>query len=102
MFFYGDRILSAAFDRRVVDDDHAVAPRDTADAGDDSACGQGIVVESKTGKGRELKEFGAAIEQRLDADARQHFAAAGVAFPRGLIAAEPDFDNTLTQIADKS
>ena len=69
------RIVSAALDRRIVADDHALAPGDAADAGDDAGAVNGLVVHIIGGKRRQFQERRARIDERHDPIARQQFAA---------------------------
>ena len=73
------RIISAAFDRRVVADDHHLAARHAADAGDHPRAGHFAVVHVARGELADLEERRARIEQPLDAVARQQFAALDMA-----------------------
>jgi hypothetical protein len=98
MLRHRDRIIGAAFHRCVVHNDHAVTPRDTADAGYDPCRRKRIVVKAKARKHGHFEELRTAVEQRLNALAWQHFAATGVPLPRGLIAAQPYFRNLVAQI----
>ena len=69
------RVVGAALDRRVVADDHALAPRHAADAGDDARRGDRVVVHPVRGELRQLEERRAGIEQRAHPLARQQLAA---------------------------
>ena len=80
------RIVGAALDRRVVADDHAVAPGDLADPGDDAGTVDGVVIHAVRGERRELEERRIRIEKAHDALARQELAAARC---RSRAAAEP-------------
>ena len=87
MFLHGQRIIGAALYRRVIDDQHAVAPLYARDAGDDSGRRHFSAVKAVRRKGREFEQFGARIDKRLDALTRQHFAALRVARARFFTAA---------------
>ena len=50
VFLDGDRIVGAAFDRRVVAHDDALTASDFADAGDDAGRRRGIVVHTVGGE----------------------------------------------------
>ena len=67
--------VGAALDRGVVGHDHAFAPADPADAGDDAG-GRNLVVVHVPGRElRQLQKRRAHVEQRAHALARQQFAA---------------------------
>ena len=68
------RVVGAALDRGVVGDDHALAPRDPADAGDDAGAGDLAAVHPPGGELGELQEGRAEIEQLADPLARQELA----------------------------
>ncbi len=65
MLLHRDRIIGAAFDRRVVGDDHAFAALDAADAGDDAGAVDVAVIHAEGGERRQLQERRAGIEQVL-------------------------------------
>ena len=69
------RIIGAALDRGIVADDHAFAPGDAADAGDDAGGVNGIVVHAVGGERRQFEKRRARIDERHHAFARQEFAA---------------------------
>ena len=83
-----DRVVGAALHRRVVGDDHALAARDPADAGDHARAGALVVVHAVGGQRGQLQERAARVEQPVDAVARQQLAAADVALAGALRAAE--------------
>ena len=87
MLFDGDRIVGAALDRGVVDDDHALPPLDAADAGDNATGGHFVFVEAVARQLAQLQEGRAGIEQQAQAFARQELAAREVACPGALAAA---------------
>ena len=78
MLLHRQRIVGAALDGRVVGDDHALAPRNAADAGDDAGRMHVAAIEAEGGQRRKFEERGARIDQQVDALARQHLAARGV------------------------
>ncbi len=78
MLLDGDRVVGAAFDRRVVANDHALAAGDFADSGDDAGRWRSAVVHAIGGKLRQLKERCAGIEQHLHTIARQQLATSDV------------------------
>ena len=71
MLLHGERVVSAALHGRIVGDDHAGAPRDPADAGDEPGARQVIVVHIVRRERRELEKRRAGIEQRVDPLAHQ-------------------------------
>src|SRR5215210_6917616 len=72
----GHREVGAALDRRVVCDDHALAPLHDADARDETRRGRLPVVHVPGGERVELQERAAGIDQPVDALARGQLAAA--------------------------
>ena len=52
----GQRIVSAALHRRVVTDDHHLAPGDAADAGDEPRAGDFAVIEVARGELGDLEQ----------------------------------------------
>ena len=62
VLLYREGIVSAAFDGRVVADDHHLAAGDTADAGDDAGAGHFAFVHVAGGKLADLEERRAGIE----------------------------------------
>ena len=76
-----DRVVGAALDGGVVGDDHALAARDPADAGDDAGRGDGVaavVVHPGRGQRAQLEERAAGVEQPVDPVAGQQLAAVEV------------------------
>ena len=65
------RVVRAALDGRVVGDDHALAARHPADAGDDPRARRVAVVHAVRGQRRELQERRALVQQPVHALARQ-------------------------------
>ncbi len=101
VLFDGDRIVRPALDRRVVADDHALLPRDAANAGDDTRARRVVVVHAIGRELRELEKRRAWIEQFLDALTRQQFAAARVFIARRLPAAQREFLDLRAKIGDQ-
>ena len=80
MFLHGKRVVGAAFDRRIIGDDHALHAFHCTDTGY-NACGRDAIVI--TFPGRKLTDFEkrrTAIEQLFDALACEQLAAGKVAF----------------------
>ena len=72
------REIGAALDGGVVAHDHALAPRDAADARDDAGAVDVLGVEAEGRQRRQLQERRARIDQPQHAIARQQLAARGV------------------------
>ena len=79
MLLHRHRIIGAALDGRVIGDDHAFAPRDPPDAGDDAGGMHVAAIEAVGGERRQFEKGRAGIEQQIDALARQHLAASDMA-----------------------
>ena len=75
VLLHRDREIGAALHRGVVGDDDALAPGDTADAGDDAGGGHLVAVQAVGGELRQFEERRAGIDQRRDPVARQQLAA---------------------------
>ncbi len=75
VLLHRDRVVGAALDRRVVGDDHDLAPLHAADAGDDARRRGLVAVEPVGGELREFEEGRAGIEERAHPLARQELAA---------------------------
>ena len=69
------RIVSAAFDRRVVADDHDLFAGNSADAGDDPGARHFALIHVARGELADLEEWRAWIEQSFDPIAGQKLAA---------------------------
>ena len=95
------RVIGAAFDRRVVGDDHAFAALDAADAGDQAGAVDGVVVEAVGGERRQLQEWRAGIDQVHDAVARQQLTARHMALAGALRPAQSGLGAALLQFLDK-
>ena len=87
MLLDGDGIVGAALHGGVVRHDHALAPADTADAGDDAGRRHLAVVHPPRGELRQLQKGRADVQQVAHALARQQLAARRVLLPRRLAAA---------------
>ena len=79
--------VGAALHRRVVGDDHALAPGDAADAGDDPGRGHLAAIHAVRRELADLQEGRHGVDQRADAVARQQLAAREVPVARRLPAA---------------
>ena len=75
MLLHRHRIISAALHRRVVADDHRLAPRHAADPGDHPRPRDLLLVHVAGGELADLEEWRARIEQPLHALPRQQLAA---------------------------
>ena len=69
------RVVGAALDGGIVADDHAFAPGDAADAGDDAGGVDGVVIHAVGGERRQFEKRRARIDQRHHPVARQELAA---------------------------
>src|SRR5262249_40037719 len=81
------RVVGAALDRGVVRDDHALAARDPADAGDHRRARPGPAGHAPGGDPADLEEGRARVEQLVHTLARQQLAAGDVPVAGRLIAA---------------
>ncbi len=91
VFFYRNRVVSAAFDRRVIGDDHAFETVDPADAANQSTRGNLVfAVKFVTGELADFEKRRAGVDQPIDAIARQQLAAVEVFPARTLTAAVSD------------
>ena len=79
MLLHRQRIVGAALDGGVVADDHAFAPRDAADAGDEAGAMDVVAVHVPRRQLRQLQKRRAWIDEAHDAVARQQLAARDVA-----------------------
>ena len=102
MLFHRHRIIGAALDGRVIGDDDAFAPRDAPDPGDDARRMHVAAIEAVGRQRRQFQERGAGIDQQVDALARQHLAARGVALARGFAAAAGDLIELFAQLGDEA
>ena len=84
MLLHRHRVVGAALDGGVVAHDHAFAPLDPADAGDDAGAVDRVLVHAVGGERREFEERRAGIDQAQHAFARQQFSARRVALARAL------------------
>ena len=73
-----ERVVRAAFHRRVVRDDHAAHAADRADAGDNAGRGQRLVVHAVRGQAADLEPRRLGVEQLRDSLAREQLAALAV------------------------
>ena len=102
MLLHGHRVIGAALDGGVVGDNHAFATRDATDAGHDAGGMHVAAIEAIGRQRRQFQERGAGIDQQVDALARQHLAARGMAVARGLAAAAGDLAELVAQIRDEA
>ena len=101
MLLHRHREIGAALDGRVVGDDHAFAPLDAADAGDDAGAVDGIVVHAVGGERGELEERRARVDQCHHAIARQKLAAREVTLARFFRAAGGGLGAALLELGDE-
>ena len=79
MFLDGERVVGAAFHRRVVADDHALAAGDAADADDQAGAGDFVLIQAVRDELADLEERRTGVEQAFYAVAGEELAARGVA-----------------------
>ncbi len=96
-----NRVVRAAFDGRVVGDDHAFAPGHPSDAGDHARAGALVVVHAVGGQSRDLEKWAAGVEQAVDTVPRQQLAAADVTLAGLGRAAERGRGHLLPQLRDE-
>ena len=94
-------IVGAALDGGVVAHDHAFAPLDAADAGDDAGAVDRILVHAVGGERRELEKRRARVDQAQHALARQELAARRMPVARTLRPAKRGFGAALLQLLDE-
>lgn len=63
VLFHGERIIGAAFDRRIVGNHHALNSFDYADASHDTRAWDGLIVHLPSGELTNFKEVATIIEQ---------------------------------------
>jgi hypothetical protein len=98
VLLHGQREVGAAFDGRVVRDDHAVAPLDHADSGDDAGARRLVVVQLPRRERVQLEKGGVGVEEPVDALARRQLAARAMPFDRLLAAALSDAGRALPEL----
>jgi hypothetical protein len=80
MLLHRHWIISAAFDRRVVADDHHVAAGDPPYSGNDTGSRNFAVIQVACRELSDLEKRGAWVEKALDAISRQELSARDVSF----------------------
>src|SRR5258706_6209563 len=100
MLLHRHRIIGAAFDGRVIGDDHAFAAGYPPHPGDDAGGMYVAAVEAVGRKWRQFEERRARIDQEVDALPRQHLAARGMPGARGLAAAAGDLIELIAEFGD--
>ena len=63
VLLYGDRIISAALNRRVIGNDHAIRVADLADSGNDAGRRHFIVVQAISGKLPDFEKRSTPVDQ---------------------------------------
>src|SRR2546430_8174420 len=101
VLLHGERVVGAALDRRVVRDDDAHVPADTADSSDHAGGRCFIVVHAERRQRRELQERSARIEEALHPLAWQELPGFGVTLARALGAAQTRLGQALTKLRDE-
>ena len=102
VFFDGQRVVGAAFDRGVVGHDHAFDAMNAANAGDHRGCRHVTAIHAISGKLPDLQEGRARIEQAIDALAGEQLATRQVLLAGGFRAAEGDFLDLFMQVCDQA
>ena len=102
VLFDGHRVVGAALDRRVIGDDHALAPGHPADPGDDPGTRGLVAVHAPGGQRGQLEERAARIEQAIHPFPGEQLAAADVALPRTFIAAQGSYRKLGVQLIDEA
>ncbi len=100
MLLHRHRVIGTALDRGVVGDDYAFHSGHPADAGHHAGARYLVGVQAQRGERGDFQEGAARIEQRVDARARQQFAARLVLGARGGAAALCDARLGLLQVVD--
>jgi hypothetical protein len=101
VLLHGHRVVGAAFDGRVIRDDHALTARNAADAADHRGGMHVAAVHAPGGKLADLKERRSGIEQPAHPVARQQLAAREMLLARLLVAAHRDLVGLLLEIGDE-
>ena len=96
------REVRAALDRRVVGDDHALAPLDDADSGHDPRAGRLAVVHLPRGERRQLEERRVRVAEPVDPLAGCELAAGAMPLERLLAAAAGDELGALAQLGRRA
>ena len=98
VLLHRQRIVGAAFDRGIVADDHAFAPGNAADAGDDAGGANSVLVHAVGGERRQFEKRRTRIDQRHHALARQKFSARKVTLARARRPAFGGFGAALVEV----
>ena len=99
MLFHAERVIRAAFYRGVIGDDHAFAPANAADAGDQPGRRNFVGIDFVRGELRQFQKRRGRIQQPAHPLARREFSAGDVFFARRRAATLRDFFNTRAQVA---
>ena len=87
MLLDGDRVVGAAFHRRVVGDHHHFTTRDAPDAGDEPGAWRGVVVHAAGRQRRELEERRIRVQQMRETVTHRQLALVALALGRLLASA---------------
>src|SRR5437762_13032466 len=93
-----DRVVGAAFHRRIVADDQDLATRHAADAGDDARAGGFVVVQLPGGERRKLEKWRPFVEQAIDALAHRELPLLAVTLQIARAATLTRLRHALTQL----
>ncbi|OIQ68535.1 hypothetical protein GALL_498700 [mine drainage metagenome] len=95
------RIIGAAFDGRIVGDDHAFAPRYPSDPRDDARRMHVAAIKAEGRQRRQFEKRRTGIDQQIDALTRQHLAPRGMPGARRLSAAAGHLIELLAELRDQ-
>ena len=82
VFFHGHRVIGAAFDRRVIGDDHDILPHDATDPRDHARAGGRVPVHAMRRRRADFQKRAARVQQVCNPFARRHFPARDVTLHR--------------------
>jgi hypothetical protein len=96
-----DRVVRAAFHRRVIRDHHELAAVNAADSRHQAGRRRVVVVHSTGGERGQLQERAAGVQQPVDAVSHQQLAAVQVLAARRVRASAADHRRALAQLGDE-
>jgi len=101
VLFDGNRVVRAAFDRRIVGHDHAFAARDPADASDDAGPGAFVVVHPVGRERRDFEQRATGVKQSVDAIPGQQLAPVDMASPGAFRTTQGGRGQLVAQLCDE-
>ena len=101
MLLHGERVVRAAFHRRVVGDDHALPALDDADPGDDPGRRCVAVVQVPRGERVQLEERGTRVDEAVDPFTCGELSARSMPLDRFLAASRRDECRALAKLGDE-